>query len=436
MGASPHSDNGASTLEKLVRDRDDSTMNRYQKMWKSVPRALGFLIPNFAISTCGFIITVILVSLGAGTLLLLVGIPILAGGLMFSRMYGTQDLVRLKAAGMPAISQPSWAKYSQPRKIDQLKKFLINSSYWRYFLYVLLVFPLTIGTFILALLWSILALALPLYMCTFWLHPETSLGALLVPYLGGNSWTLNFSIYTFATAVFGSTLPWVLHGLMRSHESLATLLLRRTSNDALREQFAPITSAEGRTLRSLERDIHDGPQQQILRLQMDISSAQRRVHDDPTSAVELLAEAHERSARTLSELRRLSKGIVPPVLMDRGFSASIEALAERNTIPTTVENSLSRDVTPPLDHNVYFIVSELLTNITKHSDATRALIEIQEYDEYLHLRVSDTGKGGASIRTGGGLEGLQERVHGLGGSLNIHSPIGGPTAVNVLVPLP
>src|SRR5690606_7954797 len=123
------------------------------------------------------------------------------------------------------------------------------------------------------------------------------------------------------------------------------------------------------SLRRLERDIHDGPQQRLVRLQMDIAAAERQLEQDPDQARLLLATAKEQSREALEELRALSRGFAPPILLDRGLVAALESLAARNVVPTTVVDALPADAELPqeIERNAYFIATEALANATKHA---------------------------------------------------------------------
>lgn len=158
---------------------------------------------------------------------------------------------------------------------------------------------------------------------------------------------------------------------------------------------------------------------------------------DPTGAAELLDEARTRTGDTLSELRRLSKGIMPPLLQDRGLGAALEALAERNPVPTAVSIAPAAVavLSPEAQQGIYYVVSELYANAVRHSGATRLETHLDRDAHSVLLTVTDDGVGGATARPGGGLEGLAERVKGLGGQLRVLSPAGGPTVATLTLAL-
>ena len=177
--------------------------------------------------------------------------------------------------------------------------------------------------------------------------------------------------------------PAVLHGLVRLQGAIARALLV-DERGALRRRVTELTQsrsaageAETHTLRRLERDLHDGPQQRLVRLGMDISSAQRRLDTDPVQAKRLLDEAFQQSQEALSEIRQLSRGIAPPILAEQGLPAAITALAARNSVPTTVDVGTVM-LTDTAQNAAYFVVAEALTNMEKHSLASRCSVEIHQ----------------------------------------------------------
>jgi signal transduction histidine kinase len=245
-------------------------------------------------------------------------------------------------------------------------------------------------------------------------------------------------------------LPLLTRALVLLHEVVARYTLGAFASDALRRQVGDLEasrgaaiSAEGHSLRRLERDIHDGPQQRLVRLQMDLSAADRQLDRDPARARELIAEAMQQSKDALEELRALSRGFAPPILLDRGLVAALESAAVRSDVPVRVVSDLPEGFELPqeIERNAYFVASEALTNAAKHAGATDvearvALRRVAETDDtWLDVSVTDDGRGGALPVDGHGLAGLDERLRGLGGTLEIASPEGGPTIVTAHLPL-
>ena len=158
-------------------------------------------------------------------------------------------------------------------------------------------------------------------------------------------------------------------------------MLSAFRSEELSEQVADLSAsrtaavaAEGTALRRLERDIHDGPQQRLVRMQMDLASADRQLDKDPEAARVLIAEAMQQSKEALEELRALSRGFAPPILLDRGLVAALESLAGAAALPDRSSRTLPDDLElpPELERNAYFIAAEALTNVAKHARATDA----------------------------------------------------------------
>ena len=235
------------------------------------------------------------------------------------------------------------------------------------------------------------------------------------------------------------TAPIVLRGLVHLHGAVAHALLV-DETPALRQRVSELTEsrtaageAEAQTLRRLERDLHDGPQQRLVRLGMDISAAQRRMDDDPTQARALLDEALQQSQDALAEIRTLSRGIAPPILAEQGLPAAITALAARGCVPTSVDVEPVQ-LSDAAQNAAYFVVAEALANMEKHSRARHASVEVREVGALVLINVSDDGVGGASPAKGHGLAGLVDRLRGVDGTLTVSSPQGGPTQLTATLP--
>jgi signal transduction histidine kinase len=245
-----------------------------------------------------------------------------------------------------------------------------------------------------------------------------------------------------AGVIFLFTLPFVTRGLVSLHWVVARGFLGSWPNDRLRREVSELSqsraaavAAEDRELRRLERDIHDGPQQQLIRLRMDIAAAQRRLNDDPDATNSLLEEAGARAQDALDELRALSRGFAPPILQDRGLGAALDSLAARSVVPVTVVNELGeRPVPSEVERNIYFVAAELLTNVAKHASAGSARLEVSMDDGALVLSVADDGRGGATEAAGHGLAGIRERVTAMRGTTQFTSGPAGTTA-RISVPL-
>jgi signal transduction histidine kinase len=220
----------------------------------------------------------------------------------------------------------------------------------------------------------------------------------------------------------------------------ASVLLRRIrgveqERDAARAQTVAAVTAEAAALRRLERDIHDGPQQRLVRLAMELGRAQHHFDSKPEAVREALADAIVQAQEALEELRALSRGIAPPVLTDRGLREAVTALAARCTVPVEFEaGPLDRRLDAAVETAAYFVVAEALTNVAKHSGARRCAVGLRQGAGTLRVWVTDDGAGGAALDKGHGLRGLDDRLHAIGGRLRVTSPDGGPTTITAEVP--
>ncbi|MEU4323613.1 sensor histidine kinase [Nonomuraea dietziae] len=184
--------------------------------------------------------------------------------------------------------------------------------------------------------------------------------------------------------------------------------------------------------RRIERDLHDGAQQRLVALSMRLGLA--KLDLPPGSpAAEQVASAHEEARQALVELRELIRGVHPQVLTDRGLAAAIGEVASRSPIPVEVETVLER-LPEPVETAAYYVVSEALANVARHSGASRAWIRASRASGALLVEIGDDGAGGADPAKGSGLTGLADRLAVVGGRLSLSSPAGGPTTMRVEIP--
>jgi signal transduction histidine kinase len=187
--------------------------------------------------------------------------------------------------------------------------------------------------------------------------------------------------------------------------------------------------------RRIERDLHDGAQQKLVSLTMQLGLA--RLDLPPGSpAAETVAAAHDQAKQLMAELRELIHGIQPQVLTDLGLPAGLEELADQSPVPVTVDAHLAGRLPAHVENTAYFAAAEALTNIAKRSGATSAVVTARLHDGVLAVEISDNGHGGADPGRGTGLTGLADRVAVAGGRMLLSSPPGGPTILRVEVPCP
>jgi signal transduction histidine kinase len=187
--------------------------------------------------------------------------------------------------------------------------------------------------------------------------------------------------------------------------------------------------------RRLERNLHDGAQQRLVALALDLSLAQSKIEADPDGAAHLLAAAREELAHAIEELRELARGLHPPILTERGLRPALESLARRAPIPVRLEAPLSRRLPEAVEAALYYLVAEALTNTAKHAEADSAVVRLTVTGGCARIEISDDGKGGATVRAGGGLRGLAERLEALGARLEVDSPPGEGTTLTGVIPL-
>lgn len=202
----------------------------------------------------------------------------------------------------------------------------------------------------------------------------------------------------------------------------------------LTESRAVAVDTAAADLRRLERDLHDGAQARLVALGMNLRAAERLIHTSPDAAAALIVEARETSARALTELRELVRGVHPPVLADRGLADAVRALALDSPLQVETDIDLPGRVPAPVETACYFAVAEVLTNAAKHSGARSARVVIAHTGRVLRIEVTDFGLGGADPVAGSGLAGVEKRLATFDGILAVSSPAGGPTIVVLEVP--
>jgi len=186
--------------------------------------------------------------------------------------------------------------------------------------------------------------------------------------------------------------------------------------------------------RRLERDLHDGAQQRLVALSVQIGMAQKMVAEKPALAARLLESAREELRAALAELRELARGIHPAILTDQGLGPALEALAARTPIPVDLTSMPDERLPASVEAAAYFVVAESLTNVAKYAHAGRASVSIARDDGFAVVEVRDNGVGGADPRAGTGLRGLADRIAALDGRLEVHSPPGEGTIVRANIP--
>jgi len=257
-----------------------------------------------------------------------------------------------------------------------------------------------------------------------------------------------FTVDTFSEAfiewgwAFVALLLWwkLTPPLMRLRAQLDRSLLAQT-RATLERRVAEVSESRAETidhsaaeLRRIERDLHDGAQARMVSLGLSLGMAEELLKTDPDAAARLLEEARTTTTSALGDLRSVVRGIHPPVLADRGLVGAVKALALDMAIPISVTDSVPGRAPEPVESAAYFAVAECLTNIAKHSGASRAMVDLSHDGERLLMRVEDDGHGGADMSAGSGLAGVARRLGAFDGTIDLVSPPGGPTIVTMELP--
>ncbi|HEY2791709.1 MAG TPA: sensor domain-containing protein [Micromonosporaceae bacterium] len=319
---------------------------------------------------------------------------------------------------------------------------LSDSIGWRAILYMLIKLPLGLITFVAAVAFWAYGLGL----LTYPLWRLLPIGGL--PQHGNATTNIFFETVpnVLTNAIVGLVVlmvaPWVVRGLVQLDRLLVSGLLGATT---LTERVRDLEHIRNQTvddaaaaLRRIERDLHDGTQARLVSLAMKIGLAKEELAGvsgpvDLAAARIAIDAAHQSAKAALVEVRDLARGIHPPAL-DRGLDAALATLAARSPVPVTLDVDLMQRPSPAVETIAYYCVAELLTNIAKHSGARQARITVGQNGERMRVRVADDGAGGASHDGGTGLVGLAERVRTVDGRLDVDSPEGGPTVIEIDMP--
>ncbi|MEU6868581.1 sensor domain-containing protein [Streptomyces sp. NPDC046876] len=360
--------------------------------WKET----AHLLTNLPAALVGFVYTVFMVATAGGLSVTVVGLPLLTTGLFISRRLGRTERARARVLLGVHVEEPT--PLPGPRRAGGFFPWLWaavkDPVAWRSVLYELVRLP-----------WGV----------------------------------LTFTVALTGLFVLWPVLPYVTRALTNVDRLLVRGLL--SPSDELERRIAELESDRGvvvdtaaADLRRIERDLHDGAQARLVALAMGLGLAKEKLTEDPDAAAAMVDEAHGEVKLALQELRDLARGIHPAVLTDRGLDAALSSVASRCTVPVEVHVDLPERPAAAIEGIAYFTVSELLQNISKHSRATTASVEVRRSGGRLLLRVADDGRGGASPTGGSGLAGLTERLDAVDGVFLVDSPQGRGTVVTAELP--
>ncbi|CAL9457976.1 sensor histidine kinase [Streptomyces sp. enrichment culture] len=406
-------------------------------------RELAYVLLSLPISILMFTYAVTMVSLGAGLLVTFLGVPVLAAALAGCRGIGSVERARARGLLGLDVGEPEPLRLKRQGFMGWVGAVLKSGTSWRALLYSVLQLPWAVLSFTVTVtVWS-LGWSLLTYPLWFWVLP-TYAGQDGIQLYGDEQRVIyldnpfEIAVTAGVGLLFTLATPWIVralttvdrvmvHGLL-GPSRLATRVVELESDRGV------VVDTAAADLRRIERDLHDGAQARLVSLAMDLGLAKEKLREDPQAAARMVDEAHGEVKTALQELRDLARGIHPAVLTDRGLDAALSAVASRCTVPVQVEVDLSERPAPAIEGIAYFTVSELLQNVSKHSRATWAAVEVWRSEERLMLQVADNGVGGADLSRGSGLAGLAERLDAVDGILVVDSPAGGPTRVTAELP--
>ncbi len=395
----------------------------YREAWRRLPRDFGYMALT-AVLLCTLYFAFPTAILGGGFRDLFNPFFLLMFfvALFVARWLGQFEKLRIGWADPRPIRPVDWTPRWQQNWWARTGSAVANPHYWLYLLHAAVVYPI-------AALFTVGAGAL---LVVGFFGPIVAgftalrYGWQINQWLAWNSmdaswaWVLGAVACAVSMAASVVLLPLWSRGSVLAHYWIDFGLLGGFRAEQLEQRVAGLqasragaVTAEGQALRQIERDLHDGPQQRLVRLQMDLSAAERAMDTNPDRAKQLIGEASVHAKDALDELRALSRGFAPPILLDRGLVAALEALVARTPIPVGLDVRLPEglELATEIQRNVYFTVSELLTNTTKHAGAATAGVYLGLVVDatglwYLTVSVTDDGRGGARPQAGHGIEGL------------------------------
>jgi signal transduction histidine kinase len=218
-------------------------------------------------------------------------------------------------------------------------------------------------------------------------------------------------------------------------ELVATAITNADAQAELTASRARVVATADETRRRIERDLHDGAQQRLASLLLQLRAAQAAVPPDLEQPDAELDRVARGLAAALEELRDYARGIHPALLAERGLGPAVKALGRRSTVPVEVELHTDGRLPEQVEVGAYYVISEALTNAAKHANASSVVVDVETSDDVLRVSVRDDGVGGADLARGSGLVGLKDRVAALGGRISLESPPGGGTSLEIELPL-
>jgi signal transduction histidine kinase len=396
-------------------------------------------LANLVVGVLTFTVAVTAIAVSASLSIFVFGLPLLMLTVFMGRLVGRLERARAHVFLdlHDALPEPkAWIGASWQ---ERLRGAVTDPFGWKGLVYSLVMLPWGVFTFtVTVVVWTVAPafLTYPLYG---WAVQTT---------FGSHSlYGLTRLGFSFAVGIVGLVLvglaPWVMKLLAAVNRGIVGSLLCAPKEAVLQARIVELTqtrtasvASADETLRRIERDLHDGAQQRLVALALDLGLAKERLlsGESPERVLELMEAAQDGAKQSIVEIRELVRGIHPAVLSDRGLDAALSALAARSPVPVDVQVSPMDRPPAHLEATAYFVVAEALTNLAKHASATRGSVRVGRSSSALLVTITDNGRGGAVVAPRGGLAGMVDRVKAVDGLLDISSPVGGPTAIEVRLP--
>ena len=397
---------------------------------------IAYLLLAGVLGTIEFTFLVTALSTGVGLAVTLIGIPIL-----IASVYAWGWLAEIERSTIGALTGNQIASPYRPLPEGgwwvRLRARLADPATWKDLTFLFLQFPFGLLSFIVATVVlgvAVGTLTLPFW---YWAIPDgVEMGIVQVDTLA----------VALAFVPLGALLVWVgipaLGWLGRFYGAYTELLLGSNEDPAVTAEMSDLRDARSRIIeaadaerRRIERDLHDGAQQRLVALSLNLRMAEKRAAEGDPAAAELVRSAGEEAGLALKELRDLARGIHPAILTNRGLPAALNDLATRAPVAVELVAVPPERLPDAVESTVYFLVSECLANVGKHAQATEATVSVAVVGDEVEVVVKDDGVGGADLAGGSGLQGLEDRVGALDGCVDIDSPPGGGTTVMATIPL-
>ncbi|NUR91262.1 MAG: sensor histidine kinase [Nonomuraea sp.] len=391
-------------------------------------RAAPYLLVSAGFGLVWFVVLTVATSVSVSLVVVWVGVPLAMATVLMWRGGAMLERRLLRAAFGVRIADPYRA--GPERGLGAHIAWLLgDKATWQDLGYLLMLLPLGVAESALSVtLWTFTAVLL------------TAPVLRLLYVLGDVRSDMVIDNWAGALAAFAGGLvllvvtAYLVRGMAWLHGTLGTVLLGGGEEERLRASRARGIDAAESERRRIERDLHDGAQQRLLSVAVDLGRAQAKFDSDPEEARTLIVQAHTGTKAAIAELRDLARGIHPAILTDRGLDAALSGLAARAPVHVDVSVELTERPPAAVESIAYFIVAETLTNLARHSSATEASVSVFRDAGNVVVDVWDNGIGGALVSPGGGLSGLADRAATIDGVLVVHSPVGGPTIVRAELP--